>query len=254
MNTIIYEQPVNELIRVCLRLEHLFQQVDYHLKVTSDAHTRDIVRLIIDLLNVLNRPDLKSKLAQEFQRLSSVFTRMENSPDVHKTTLKSTVEQLNKLTHSFVNTQRKLAQDLRDLDFIETLRAHLSMLGGDSDFEVPGYHYWLKRPASERKATLNEWLSHFDKAREAVNLLLSIIRRSNEPRELTADRGFFHESISAVASPQLVRVLLPHDADYFPEVSVGKHRLNIRFCHLSLETRPQQVETDVPFQLMLCCI
>src|SRR3990167_4743370 len=65
MDKIIYEQPLNEIIRVCLRLELLFQQIDHRLNDISILGTREIVSLVINVLNILDRPDLKAKLAKE---------------------------------------------------------------------------------------------------------------------------------------------------------------------------------------------
>ena len=64
-NEITYEQPLNEVIRVCLRLEQLFQQIDHALDDHSTISTRHLVTLIINALHLLDRPDLKAKLAKE---------------------------------------------------------------------------------------------------------------------------------------------------------------------------------------------
>jgi len=42
-NVLTYEQPLNEVIRVCLRLEQLFLQIEQHRKDTSPLATRHLV-------------------------------------------------------------------------------------------------------------------------------------------------------------------------------------------------------------------
>ena len=54
-NTIIYEQPLNELIRVCLRIEQLFLQIDHQMVDTSMIGTRTLVASIINLLQLVDR-------------------------------------------------------------------------------------------------------------------------------------------------------------------------------------------------------
>jgi cell division protein ZapD len=81
-NTIIYEQPLNELIRVCLRLEQLFFQIDHHIKDATESGTRNVVAAIINVLHLLDRPDLKAKLAKELGHHLSNLMRLEHTPQI----------------------------------------------------------------------------------------------------------------------------------------------------------------------------
>src|SRR5579864_9452696 len=74
-DTIIYEQPLNEIIRVCLRMEQLFQQLDHQLHDSSELGTRNVITFIINLLHLLDRPDLKAKLAKEMNHHLSNLMR-----------------------------------------------------------------------------------------------------------------------------------------------------------------------------------
>ena len=89
---IIYEQPLNEVIRVCLRLEQLFQQLDHQHGDLSPISLRLWVSLIINILNLLDRPDLKAKLAKELSHHLSAVLRLEDTPGVDKKEWKKFVE------------------------------------------------------------------------------------------------------------------------------------------------------------------
>ena len=58
---IIYEQPLNELIRICLRLEYLFGLIKQGRKNTDNRQT---IRAMLDILSITERPDLRTKLGQ----------------------------------------------------------------------------------------------------------------------------------------------------------------------------------------------
>lgn len=255
MNQIIYEQPLNELVRVCLRLEHLFAQVDLCLNSPNKAnHTQTLVKLMIDILNVLNRPDIKAKLTQEFNRFIAYFTMLEKMPDVSYETLHETADKLNRLLSHFLNTPGKIGQTLRNNEFISTMRHNLMSPGGDSSFDAPAYYYWLHQPHEIQQSQIQTWLSTFDEIRAAIELLLSIIRQSSEPRNLIAEKGFYHEALDPKASIQLIRVALKNSATLYPEISAGRHRMSVRFVIPNFEARPQQTPENINFQLTLCTI
>ncbi len=251
---IIYEQPVNELVRVCLRLEYLFAQLDLHMAKDPDFHTRDVIRLIVEILNVLDRPDLKSKFTQEFHRLSTVFAKLQDSPQISKDKLSSTLAELNELLASLINTRGKIAQPLRDNEFIANIRLHLMTPGGDCCFEVPGFHYWMQQSAETHVTLLKEWMADFQPIRSAMELLLGIVRTSAEPKEEMAENGFYHSTLNIQIPTQIIRVALDPQLLIYPESSVGKHRLTIRFMVPSITTRPKQTEEQLKFQLTICNI
>ncbi len=252
---IIYEQPLNELVRVCLRLEHLFDQIDLCLKAPNrDDYVQMLVKLIIDVLNVLNRPDIKSKLTKEFNRFITYFAMLENMPDVSLETLHETSEKLKQLLSHFLNAPGKIGQNLRNNEFIAAMRHNLMSPGGDCCFDAPAYHYWRHLPYDIHQQQVDEWLSTFDEVRSAIGLLLSIARKSSEPRKLIAEKGFYHEALDPQSSVQLIRVILERDIVLYPEISAGRHRMSVRFVIPNLVDRPSQTPENINFQLTLCMI
>src|SRR5689334_2115558 len=79
---IIYEQPMNEHIRACLRLEQLFKNTIHHIDGDSMWDSRAALTSIIHIGNVLDRSDLRSKLGKEIQRQIENLARHSQTPDV----------------------------------------------------------------------------------------------------------------------------------------------------------------------------
>jgi cell division protein ZapD len=125
---ITYEQPLNEIIRTCLRLEHLFQQINHQLHDTTTLGTRHLMSLIINLLHLLERPDLKSKLAKELTHHQAMLLRHEKtiatSTDQQK--YDALLKKIEELTTLFINSSGKIAQPLRDIELLNNLRLHLA--------------------------------------------------------------------------------------------------------------------------------
>ncbi len=86
----------------------------------------------------------------------------------------------------------------------------------------------------------------------AVGLLLQLTRGSTNPETLVAEQGFYQRALDPKLAYHLMRVIVPLELRVYPEISVGKHRLMIRFLDLSIHDRGTQRASDVEFQLTCC--
>ena len=255
MSTTVYEQPANELLRTCLRLEHLFTQLDYHYQnCVSLYHVRITVRLILEIVNILDRPDLKSKLTQEFHRIKSIFDKLESTPEISQEQLDKKRQDIQASLNYLTSIYGKLAQQLKQNHFLSNILGHLSASGGDSPFETPAYHCWLQQSRQEQNNQLTQWLDTIIPVRQAINLLLNIIRNSTYFSSIEAYRGCYHCPLPTYPPIQLVRIEVDDYLLRYPEISVGRHRLNVCFYELNLNDRPEQVENNFTFKLALCKI
>ena len=255
MESIIYEQPLNELVRVTIRLEHILQQLDTITNQTDSLQTtRLIIRLMIDTINILDRPDFKTKLSKEFDRYITVLHRLHSDPKVNQTTLSTTLTQLKQYKNYLITTQGKMAQKLRKNEFLSTIRQSLLIPGGDSHIDNPGYFYWLNQSTESHQTQLNAWLAELTEIRQAAHLLLNIIRNSSKAYDRTAEQGFYHESLDSQLPYQLIRVTLPKGTMLYPEISAGRHRMTIRFIVPNVTDHPKQANENVKFALTRCVI
>lgn len=250
---ITYEQPINEHVRVCLRLEHLFNQVQHWMYGTSQFDSRAALIALLEILNVLDRPDLKSKLVKELSRYATLLSRFEETPHIDKGKLSAILHELEHTVRNLHVTQGRLAQSLRDNEFLMQTRQYLLNSGGGCSFDVPAYHYWLHQSPSERISQLSHWLSALKVVQTAVELMLRLIRQSSAPQLHVAHEGFYQAALDSSLPCQLVRVVVPYGAGVYPEISVGRHGISVRFYMLNLAERAIQTTEDVRFQL-ICCV
>lgn len=251
-NAIIYEQPLNELIRACLRIEQLFFQLDHQIKDTSTLGTRNVVAAIINMLQLLDRPDLKAKLAKELTHQMSVLLRLVNTPEIDQDKLQALLKQLEDLTRCFIDSSKKIGQGLREIELLNNLRLHLASPGGGCSFDIPVYNYWLHRPEAERFNTLTSWITEFNTIRSAVTLILQLVREGSKSIKKTAEHGFYQELLDPQINLRMVRVFLPHDLAAYPEISIGRHFLSVRFFEPTIHGRPTQYLHHLPFWISHC--
>lgn len=249
---VIYEQPLNELIRVCLRLEHLLAQADHEMQDTSTHGTRSTILTLINILQLLERPDLKAKLAKEMNHQMRQLARHDSSPAVDQAKLEIVLKQLDTLSQKFISSNGKIGQALREIELLNHLRLHLATPGGGCHFDLPLYHYWLKQPIDKRQTTISGWFAEFDNVRLACSLILRLTREEGRPETKNAVNGFYQELLEAQTNLRLVRVFIPKTTETFPEISLNRHFLSIRFLHPTLTSRPIQYQHNLNFSISYC--
>lgn len=254
-NPIVYEQPLNERIRIFLRLEHLFKQAAYTLRGLSIWDSRATVTALIDILEILTRGELKTETLKELDRLNTALSRLQNIPGVDDRQLSSILDQLNSTQAELHDIQGQLGQRLRDNALLASLRQRGSITAGNCSFDLPGYHYWLQQNSDTRIAQLEAWYDELNTIQKPIGLILGIIRESSDATEVIAEKGFYQQSLDRQTPVQMVRISLDNNAKCYPEISGGKHRFSVRFVQPGpTGGHPVQVESDLPFRLTCCTL
>lgn len=249
---IIYDQPLNETIRVCMRLELLFNQIDHQLQDHSMLGARNLFAFIINTLHILDRPDLKAKLAKELAFLHASLTRFHHTEHANSAYLNTLSQQLDELSRNLIDSSGKIGNRLRDMELLNTLRMHLSSPGGGCCFDLPLYHYWLQQPASLREQTIQDWLQDFEQIKIAVTLILDLVRKSARRAEKTATHGFYQELLDPQSNLRMIRIGIDADIAAYPEISIGRHFLSVRFFFPDIQKRPIQFTENLVFKIAYC--
>ena len=250
----IYELPLNERIRTLLRLEFLFQQARYSMRGFSVWDSRATISAILDITNIMTRIDLRSEVIKELERQSTSLLAMSNIPDVDSSILNKTLKQLENYTKILKLPKSNSGKSLINNDLLKLIRQRESIPGGSCDFDIPVYHFWLEQDAEQRIYQLESWLKELDTIRLSITIILDLLRQSAITSPLTAEQGFYQQTLDKSAPFQLVRVYLPADVDYYAEISGGKHRFSIRFMKPVINERAIACTENIDFQLSCCAL
>ena len=250
---ITFEHPINERTRLLLRLAHLFEQLEFFLPLEGAWHSRAAMTALLDISSLLSRTDIKSEVIKELERHIAKLARIRQTPGVDMQRLGSILDGLEANLVQLHRTEGQLGQDIRENEFLKSIMQRSSIPGGNCAFDLPQYHYWLRQPADERIRQLEDWSVKLGGLRQAVALLVNLVRNSTRPREETATQGFFQQTLDAQMPVQLIRVTIPRETGLFAEVSGGKHRFSVRFLQFTSDSqRPAQTHEDTPFLLTTC--
>lgn len=249
---IIYEQPLNEQIRLCLRLEHLFEQAEYHLGNQSIWDLRQTLNTILEILQITDRPDLKNKLGQSLNQYAASLTQLEKLPNVDKQKLNSMLKQIDLMIDDLHTNTQKIGQELRENEFLMALQQRLYTPAGTCSFSLPSYHLWLQQDKKVLRQQLSHWLDAFKQLQAITSLMLKLTRESVSFKSAKAIGGFYQSNLEPNIQHQMIRISIAAEKKLFPEISVGRHRLAIHFFTIDIKGRAAQTPDDIAFELACC--
>ncbi len=254
---ITYEQPLNEKIRLFMRLEHMFERFDYYISNPSRENSQTAIELLLEIHEMSSRLDVKSAILKIIDHQATVIKNYHGEVDdvaeAQKNTIVSVLEEKTKELYGF---HGKFGQHMNQHYFLNFVKQRLSVSGGLNGFDAPIFNLWINQPVETRTEQLLEWVEPYEKSREAIVLVMDIIRKSTEEVESIAKNGFYQATLSERNKNkdfQLLRVHIPNSYSCYPEISAGRQRFSVRFVAVeALETRSKQVQDDVPFSLSIC--
>lgn len=254
MNSLtVYEFPLNERIRVFMRLEQLFEQLNHFMAGSTVADHRAVITVLLDILMIFSRNDLKSELLKELDRHAKKLHLIASSQGVDTEKLGQILANLKNISQKLYNTNGKIGVKIMESDLFKSISQRSSIPGGTCSFDLPAFHYWLEQDKEVQQQALTQWTQPLDNIRAAIELILGFIRQSSLPTEELANAGFFQLALDKSQSFQLLRVATDSSLPLFAEISGGKHRFTIRFMSPSSGiNRPQQITDDTPFSLTRC--
>ena len=252
-NRLVYEHPLNERIRTLLRIENLFGRLQHSCKSTDVQDMRLSITLLINMNELLKLSDTRTELARELERCQAALRALEGNPGVDTYKLKNILNDLNECVETIRDNDCTPGAALDRDELITSIKQKDSLAGGACNFDLPAYNYWLNKSTLARQKSLQEWREDLAIIRKSADLVLSMTRSNAITKKVTAEGGFYQQSIETGAQYQLIRIITARDLKCFPEVSGGKHRVTVRFMEQAeTQNRPAQTEKDVEFELHFC--
>ncbi len=245
--TITYEFPLNERIRVFIRLEQLFQQFGHFSVGATAADKRAALSVLLEIIMIFKRNDLKSEVLKELDRCAKILN---NTMENQNTAILAELTQMSKKLYA---VKGKIGTQVMQSDLFQSIAQRSAIPGGTCSFDLPEYHHWLEQDEAIRLKNLQQWSSPFDDIRIAIHLILNFIRNSNASSQEVASAGFFQIALDKSESYQMIKVSVDKSIHCFAEISGGKHRCSVRFMIPSgNDTRPTQSTDNIPFTLTCC--
>lgn len=256
MNTalICYEFPLIERVRILLRLEKLFARVDYFLEGNTPADHHATLLPLFEIYEITGRADLKSDLLQELERQKQTLLGLRDNPAIDNGALEQVLTEIEEAASTLYGMLGKIGSHLRDNEWIMNLKQRLNLPGGASEFDIPAYYYWQNQSLATRLNDLQHWYNPFLPLRNALALILRMLRESEKTQRYQARGGVFQQMLGGQQF-QLLRLHLARELPCVPEFSANKYAINLRFTTASTtETKPKVYDHNLDFQLTYCAL
>ena len=247
---ISYEFPLNERIRTLLRMEALYERVQFFSGKDHALDHHAALLSLFEILDVASRADLKSELMQELERQKQTLSALRSNPAISEQALNAILVDIDKAVSDLFQSSGKTGQGLRENDWLMGIKQRAAIPGGVCEFDVPSYHYWLHQAAAQRREDLTNWLAPFLPLHYGIHIVLRILRESGRTTQQTAAQGVYQQMMGGRVA-QLLRLQVDDQFDCVPEVSANKYALNIRFTGIG-DNQRRVAQTDVPFELTFC--
>ena len=248
---ISYEYPLSERVRTLLRLEDLYERVDYFCAKSEPLEHHVALLFIFEILEVSGRADLKSDLLQELERQKQTLDGLRGNPDISEAALDDILWQIDQASSRLFQASGKVGQELRDNEWLMSIKQRTNIPGGVCEFDLPSYHYWLQQSPEQHRHDLQTWLAPFLPIRDGITIVLRLLRESGKSSLQVAYQGVYQQMMAGRVA-QMLRIRLSHSYECVPEMSANKYALNIRFMTQEGVQRPRAAETDVEFELTFC--
>jgi cell division protein ZapD len=249
--TILYEYPFSERVRTLLRLEDLFDKLGYFCAQPHAYCHHTALLTLFEILEVTSRSDLKGDLLQELERHKQSLLALRNNPQVSESALAAVLESIDHAQQALNATPGKAGQQLRDNEWLTSIRSRASIPGGTCEFDLPSYHAWLMREPAARSADLENWLRPLTQFNGALAIVLRLLRETAHRSQQVAAQGAFQQQLQG-RTYALLQVRVPVELGAIPEISANKYALWIRFTAADRDLKPRAVDRDIPFELALC--
>jgi len=250
---ISYEFPLNERMRTLLRLEDLYTKLLCFIERSDAIDHHSALGVLFEVLEVANRSDLKSDLLQELERQKRQLAAFHNNPEISETALDTVLDAIESASNSVFNMSGKFGQNLRENEWLMSIKQRTGIPGGTCKFDLPSYHHWLNQDAALRRHYLMSSLTPLLPIRDGLAIILKLLRESGKMHHYIAKNGAFQQ-MQCGRVAQMLRVSLDKALPCVPEISANKYMLNIRFIAADYVAKSALYNADVKFNLTFCSL
>ena len=251
---ISYNHPLNEKIRVFLRIEHLWCEIEYFIKQESDATCLICLQNILSLLDIVERFDLRSEASKYLDKLVEKFQKIRIQPvdDIDRDKIDDIIQQLATASKSLKTSIGKTASGLSSNEWLSTIRQKMLLPGGLSGSDSPFLKHWQQFSITQKINQLRAWQKEFAILADAINKILFYIRKTSIVTEVSVDNGVYQRIIDNQFEPQLLVIELPKKYHVYPEISGNRYRISARFLQSDLISKAVQYTNQIDFRLAVC--
>lgn len=254
MSVIFYEYPLNERVRIFLRLEYLADRLG-ELMVASGSSADHHFALVtmFEMAEICDaRSDLKPDVLKELEKARQHISQYHGKPGVDDAMLRQTLQQIDRSYQELSHQTGKTGTQLNSSEWLASVRSRLNIPAGTCSFDHPSYHSWLHSPAADRSRQLHTWSEVLVPMIQSIRLLLKFLRDNSLIKRVVASGGNYQENLPSDRPFQLLRLAIADNLRLIPEISGNRLVVSVRLMRLREDRLLHAQDARADFELALC--
>lgn len=251
----VYEQPLNERMRLFMRLESMFTQMKNFHHADEYYSIQLFLDALFDVLDFLHRYEIRAEIIKELQRYRTAIERGTLPLQHQNESADELIDKIDFSLHEAHELNFNTISALRENELFNCMRQRNFNQSGNCLFEVPAYQFWLIHQDNRENSFLIQCYEMFDPIIRAIVLILRMVRHSDQVATVCAEKGMFLRALNSQMRNQMIRIHMSAQDRVFPRISGDKHRFAVRFLSQdSPEKRAQQSHDDICFGVQICAL
>lgn len=242
--TITFELATEFLPKIALRLECLFQTIQQAAKETHPIIHEYALKNIIEIIRLIEKPELKSRFLKEFMRIEHSLNKSDTT--ISNVLYANLFVQIQHLNHVAGNLGEIIQKD----PFLQSLRLAQTMHQGDTELPSPQLLIWLGNTTKHRQDDINKWLKLLQLMIDTVTIYLSLLRDTADFFPIQLINGFYQCPISSKTACHLILLRMENHCGLVPKMLLGHHSFSLRLYEVDSMTEVYQ--TDTAIDLAIC--
>jgi cell division protein ZapD len=242
--TIIFQLATHYLPKIALRLECLFLTIEQACEETHPVVHHYALKNIIEIIKLIEKPELKSRFLKEFMRIEHAITKSQTI--IPNTLYADLFIQIQHLTH----VVGRFGDSIHNDPFLQSIRLAQTISQSDFELHSPQLLLWLENKALKRQDDLTEWLKQLRTLYDTVAVYLALLRDTAEFDKIDMFNGFYQRSLPSKTSCHLILLRMDKHCGIVPRMQLGHHGLSLRLCEASSMHEIRRTDTNI--DLAIC--
>lgn len=243
-DTITFQLATHFLPKIALRLECLYQTVNQACDETHPIIHHYALKNIIELIRLIEKPELKSRFLKEFMRIEHALNKSNTS--IKAEFCNELYAQIQILTHGV----GRFDENIHNNPFLQSIRLNQPLLASDCEAHSPQLLLWLESDPTIRQRDLSQWLTNLHTLLSTVNFYLALLRNTAQFDKIDMYNGFYQRHLPPRNSCHLILLCIDKSFGMIPKMQLGHHGLSLRLYEVS--TMREVQDTDAQLDLALC--
>lgn len=243
-DTITFQLATHFLSKIALRLESLFLTIKQACTETHPAIHHYALKNIIEILKLIDKPELKSRFLKEFIRIEHALNK--SAIVISNALYADLFLQIQQLSHSI----GLFGEEINKNPFLQSLKTTQSLSQLDCEMHSPQLLLWLESNPKKRQEDLITWLNKLSSLYETVTVYLALLRNAAVFHKIDTVNGFYQCSIPSTTSCHLILLRMDKNSGIVPKMHIGHHGLSLRLYDAS--SMHDIRHTDTLIELAIC--